>query len=80
MPFDYYEFTAKHHQTILAHSECISSRMQLECSWNTVGIFKNAVNVENALRMPYECSWIAARISWNNACRFCQSPVTLVPE
>ena len=37
MPFEYYEFIANPHQMILAHSECISSRMQLECSWNTVG-------------------------------------------
>jgi len=40
MLFEYYEFTANPHQMILAHSECISSRMQLECSWNTVGIFR----------------------------------------
>jgi len=40
MPFEYYEFTANPHRMILAHSECISSQMQLECSWNTVGIFR----------------------------------------
>jgi len=40
MPFEYYEFTANPHRMILAHSECISSRMQLESSWKTVGIFR----------------------------------------
>ena len=40
MPFEYYEFTANPHRMILAHSECISSRMQLQSSWKTVGIFR----------------------------------------
>jgi len=59
--FEYYEFTANPHHTILAHSECISSRMYLEYSAN----IQNAetYNVQNALRMPYECSSIASRIT-----------------
>jgi len=40
MPFEYYECTTNPHRMILAHSECISSRMQLESSWKTVGIFR----------------------------------------
>ena len=32
MPFEYYECTTNPHRMILAHSECISSRMQLESS------------------------------------------------
>ena len=62
MPFEYEEFAANPHRMILAHSECISSRMQLECSWNTLGIFRCCHNVQNAFRMPYDCSSIAALI------------------
>jgi len=40
MPLEYYEFIAHQHRMILTHSECISSKMQLKCSWNTVGIFR----------------------------------------
>jgi len=49
---------------ILAHSECISSRMQLECSLeHSRNNLECCHNVQNALRMPYDCSSIAARIT-----------------
>ena len=40
MLFEYSEFSPNVHRMILAHSECIGSRMQLECSSNSVGIFR----------------------------------------
>ena len=40
MPLECYEFTTIPHQMILAYSECISCQMQLEYSWNNVGIFR----------------------------------------
>ena len=43
MPLDYFEPTSNDSCIF----QCISSRMQLECSWNTVGI----------LRILLECSW-----------------------
>ena len=43
----------------LTNSRYISSLIQLECSWNTVGIFRMLLecsqNSYNALRLLYEC-------------------------
>ena len=38
MPFEYLECVSNLPRMILAHSGYISSRMQFECTWNTVGI------------------------------------------
>jgi len=66
MPFECSEFTSNPHRMILAHSECISSRMQLECSWNSVGIFRKLSKCSecksNAVRLQFDCCP-------NNACR-----------
>ena len=42
----------------------IPSVLALECSWNTVWIFRMLTyNVHNALRMSYECTSIASQIT-----------------
>jgi len=66
MPFEYSELASNPHRMILAHSECISSRIQLECSWNSVGIFRMLSKCSecksNAVRQQFDCCP-------NNACR-----------
>jgi len=66
MLFEYSEFASNPHRMILAHSECISSRMQLECSCNAIGIF-------GMLSKCSECKSNATQLQFdyclNNACR-----------
>ena len=59
MLFEYSEFSPNAHRMILAHSEYIGSRMQLECSSNSVGIFRMLSKCSecksNAIRLQFEC-------------------------
>jgi len=69
MLFEYLEFSTNVHRMILAHSECIGSRMQFECSSNSVGIFRMLSKCSecksNAIRLQFECCPNNARSASN---------------